>query len=127
MDFVEEMNREFTEHMQNVGKPGYEYDGCYSRITLTREVFIRMCQALQVASGIVQKLKRMQELGSEKPSEHWSRLEIAYNFFARFMQWDEKKHVRVVIDYDPAAEKVLLLRCPVTAEEEAQHTGGETE
>ena len=49
------------------------------------------------------------------------------DFFARFMQWDEKKHVRVVIDYDPAAEKVLLLRCPVTAEEEAQHTGGETE
>ena len=90
MDFVEEINREFTEHMQNVGKPGYEYDGCYSRITLTREVFIRMCQALQVASGIVQKLKRMQELGSEKPSEHWSRLEIADDFFARFMQWDEK-------------------------------------
>ena len=43
------------------------------------------------------------------------------------MQWDEEKHVRVVIDYDPEAEKVLLLRCPVTADEEAKHTGGETE
>ena len=66
MDFVEEINREFTEHMQNVGKPGYEYDGCYSRIMLTREVFIRMCQALQVASGIVQKLKKLPEHAQEK-------------------------------------------------------------
>lgn len=115
MDFVEKMNREFVDHISNVGTPGHEYDDSYSRVRLPREFFIRMCRALKETAAIAHKLHTLAyEKPEEEPGTHWGELEVVYKFFADFMQWDEKKHVRVVIDYDPDAEKVLLLRCPVT-------------
>lgn len=118
MDFVEKMNREFVDHISNVGTPGHEYDDSYSRVQLPREFFIRMCRALKETADIAHKLHTLaHEEPEENPGEHWGKLEVVYKYFAEFMQWDEKKHVRVVVDYDPDAERVLLVRCPVTHDE----------
>lgn len=126
-DLVIEMNREFVEHISNVGTPGHEYDDSYNRVRLPREFFIRMCRALKETANIAHKLHTLAyEKPEKEPGTHWGKMEVVYKFFADFMQWDEKKHIRVVIDYDPDAEKVLLLRCPVTHDgKQPLHPAGE--
>lgn len=115
MDLVEQMNREYEDAFTHPEKWDEKWDGTYSRVRLPREFFIRMCRALEVTAGIAHKLHTLaHEEPEENPGEHWGKLEVEYKYFAKIMQWDEKKRVRVVIDYDPDAEKVLLLRCPVT-------------
>lgn len=118
MDFVEEINKRYEEYMRSADKPEWKYDDSYERLRMPREFFIRMCRALEVTAGIAHKLHTLAHEEPEKnPGEHWGKLEVEYKYFAKIMQWDEKKRVRVVIDYDPDVEKVLLLRCPATLDE----------
>ena len=118
MDFVEEINKRYEEYMRSADKPEWKYDDSYDRLRMPREFVIRMCRALEVTAGIAHKLHTLAHEEPEKnPGEHWGKLEVEYKYFAKIMQWDEKKRVRVVIDYDPDAEKVLLLRCPATLDE----------
>lgn len=118
MDFAEEMNKRYEEYMKGADKPEWKYDDGYNRVRLPREFFIRMCRALKETADIAHKLHTLaHEEPEENPGEHWGKLEVVYKYFAEFMQWDEKKHVRVVLDYDPDAERVLLVRCPVTHDE----------
>lgn len=113
MDFVEKMNKRYEEYLKSADKPEWKYDDRYGRVRMPREYFIRMCRALKEMAGIAHKLHTLAHEEPEKePGTHWGKLEVAYKYFAEIMQWDEKKSVRVVIDYDPDAERVLLLRCP---------------
>lgn len=110
MDLVEQMNREYEDAFIHSEK----WDGAYSGVRLPRKYFIRVCRALAAVEKITHELHTLAlEEPEEEPGTHWGKLEVVYKYLVETLNWDEKKSVRVVIDYDPNAEKVLLLRCPV--------------
>lgn len=113
-DATGKMYKEYRGYIEKLGNED-TYDTGYWRTTIPREYFVRMCKALKETAAIAHKLHTLAHEEPEKePGTHWGKLEVVYKHFAEFMQWDEKRHIRVVIDYDPDAQKVLLLRCPVT-------------
>lgn len=115
MDAAEEMNRQYEEHMRSLDDPRRKYDPRYSRVRLPRDFFIRLCRAMDVVAGITHKLHTLSLDNMDDGS--WGKLEIEYKYLADMMQFDETKPVRLLIDYDPSKEKVLLIRCPANPHE----------
>ena len=127
MDLVEQMNNEYETAFTNPEKWDDRWDGTYSRVRLPREFFIRVCRALAAVEKITHELHTLAlEEPEEKPGTHWGKLEVEFKYLVETLNWDEKKSVRVVIDYDPDAERVLLLRCPVNRDaKEPEHPAEE--
>ena len=116
-DVVDKMYREYRDYIESLGEED-KFDTCYKQLRLPREYFVRMCRMLELIAGIAHKLHLLAY--EEEGAEGYGKLEVVYKVFAEFMGWDEKRHVRVLIDYDPEAMRVNLLRCPVNRDEEEQ-------